>query len=174
MNRSRAFTLVEFLVVLTIIAVIVALVFPVFQSAKRSAKVARTMSASHQLWLALSLYRSDWDGEGKIGTASEMGLPPFGPQIRNVATPELWLQTCSPNQGFTYWPTNDGGPDSWQEYVTIAGEGVPIVSTTSCTPSEWDVDNQFHPKLGIAATIGGTVIKRNRAGSTGRLAWWTD
>lgn len=63
MTRShvRAFTLSETLAVLTIIAALAALLFPVFASAKDSAHGTTCISNLHQIGLATSLYMNDWD-----------------------------------------------------------------------------------------------------------------
>lgn len=58
----RAFTLIELLVVIAILAILAALLFPVFQSAKGQGK--RTVCAFNlrQLATAVSLYASDFNG----------------------------------------------------------------------------------------------------------------
>jgi len=173
MTARRAATMIELCIVVTIIAMVAAMLFPVLSSAKRSAKVADTIGSAHQLWIALTLYRSDWNGEGTFGTGSQMGLPIFGKQLLDAVPRDLWMKTCDPKkEGFSYWPDEDTGPGSWLESVTIAGENVPLVSTDTCTESPWDVSNQFHPKLGIASTLSGTVLKKRRAGNIHRISWW--
>jgi type II secretory pathway pseudopilin PulG len=153
--------------------VLAAFLYPVFQSAKRSAKIVDTMSNAHQIWVALTLYRTDWDGNGRTGTGSEMGLPVTGKQLFDAVPTSLLMKTCSLSRGFDYWPNNDAGKGSWMEAVTLADESVPLVSTDTCTEPQWDTKNQFHPKLGIASTLSGTILrKRKNSGSTFTISFW--
>jgi len=57
--RRLAFTLVELLVVVAIIAVLVAISFPVFAVAKRAAKKSATMSNLRQCGVAALIYEGD-------------------------------------------------------------------------------------------------------------------
>jgi len=59
--RHRAFTLIELLVAVAIIAVLAALLFPVFAQAKESARKTDCLSNLKQLGSALLLYAADQD-----------------------------------------------------------------------------------------------------------------
>lgn len=61
LTRHRAFTLVELLVVIAIIAILAAILFPVFTQAKEAAKKTNCISNMHQLGLAIPLYKVDSD-----------------------------------------------------------------------------------------------------------------
>ncbi|RYG40120.1 prepilin-type N-terminal cleavage/methylation domain-containing protein, partial [bacterium] len=61
MNRRRAFTLIELLVVIAIIAILAAILFPVFAQAKGAAKKTAALSNSKQLGTASMVYASDND-----------------------------------------------------------------------------------------------------------------
>ncbi|MCW5941973.1 MAG: prepilin-type N-terminal cleavage/methylation domain-containing protein [Fimbriimonadaceae bacterium] len=58
---KRAFTLIELLVVIAIIAILAAILFPVFAQAKLSAKKAADLSNIKQVTLGTLLYSSDYD-----------------------------------------------------------------------------------------------------------------
>ena len=58
---KRAFTLIELLVVIAIIAILAAILFPVFAQAKMAAKKTVAISNAKQIALALNMYATDSD-----------------------------------------------------------------------------------------------------------------
>lgn len=61
MHRNKAFTLIELLVVIAIIAILAAILFPVFAQAKAAAKKTASLSNTKQIILAQIMYQSDSD-----------------------------------------------------------------------------------------------------------------
>ena len=59
--KNRGFTLIELLVVIAIIAILAAILFPVFAQAKAAAKKTACLSNDKQMGLALYLYLNDYD-----------------------------------------------------------------------------------------------------------------
>jgi prepilin-type N-terminal cleavage/methylation domain-containing protein/prepilin-type processing-associated H-X9-DG protein len=60
-SRPRAFTLIELLVVIAIIAILAAILFPVFSQARAAARKAACMSNQRQMALGLMMYIQDFD-----------------------------------------------------------------------------------------------------------------
>ena len=61
MHSKRAFTLIELLVVIAIIAILAAILFPVFAQAKASAKKISCLSNGNQIGLGITMYINDND-----------------------------------------------------------------------------------------------------------------
>jgi len=60
-GEKKGFTLIELLVVIGIIAILAAILFPVFASAKARAKQATCLSNLRQIGSAIGLYMTDYD-----------------------------------------------------------------------------------------------------------------
>jgi len=60
-DRVRAFTLIELLVVIAIIAILAAILFPVFAQARDKARQATCLSNVKQLSLGINMYAQDYD-----------------------------------------------------------------------------------------------------------------
>jgi prepilin-type N-terminal cleavage/methylation domain-containing protein len=58
---KKAFTLIELLVVIAIIAILAAILFPVFAQAKSAAKKAASISNQKQIGLSVIMYMADYD-----------------------------------------------------------------------------------------------------------------
>jgi len=66
--KRKAFTLIELLVVIAIIAILAAILFPVFAAAKQSAKGAAAISNSKQIALGQMIYTADNDDRFPLDT----------------------------------------------------------------------------------------------------------
>lgn len=99
--RRFGFTLIELLVVIAIIAILAAILFPVFAQAKNAAKGAVCLSNMRQIGLASLLYINDSD-DTWYPVAKYSPLPGFAPQ-------QMWIgydNNNGPLQGGFY-----GTPD---------------------------------------------------------------
>jgi prepilin-type N-terminal cleavage/methylation domain-containing protein len=75
--RSRAFTLIELLVVIAIIAILAAILFPVFAQAKAAAKKTASLSNVKNIGLGMLMYSSDQDD--KYPALQIYNMNPAGP-----------------------------------------------------------------------------------------------
>jgi prepilin-type N-terminal cleavage/methylation domain-containing protein len=95
-RRSLGFTLIELLVVIAIIAILAAILFPVFAQARDKARQAACLSNVKQIALGISMYRQDWDGANPFA-----GWPPGPNWQHNVDGPNShyefeWQFTIQP------------------------------------------------------------------------------
>ena len=60
-RRKSGFTLIELLVVIAIIAILAAILFPVFARAREKSRAATCQSNLKQIGLGLAMYAQDWD-----------------------------------------------------------------------------------------------------------------
>jgi prepilin-type N-terminal cleavage/methylation domain-containing protein len=67
-NRGRGFTLIELLVVVAIIAILAAILFPVFARARQTVRIARCCANLKQLGAAFRMYALDYNGKLPLGT----------------------------------------------------------------------------------------------------------
>jgi prepilin-type N-terminal cleavage/methylation domain-containing protein/prepilin-type processing-associated H-X9-DG protein len=92
---KRAFTLIELLVVIAIIAILAAILFPVFAQAKYSAKKSSSLSNIKQLQTASLIYGSDFDDNIPLFLSGPWS--DFGAALGN--TPQRarsWVETLTP------------------------------------------------------------------------------
>jgi prepilin-type N-terminal cleavage/methylation domain-containing protein/prepilin-type processing-associated H-X9-DG protein len=100
-NRTRGFTLIELLVVIAIIAILAAILFPVFAQAREKARQASCTSNIKQITLAALMYVQDYDE-----TFVDAGVNPFfshqnsNGQYDNGAT----ITSNTPYAGCMGWP----------------------------------------------------------------------
>lgn len=65
---KKGFTLIELLVVIAIIAILAAILFPVFAQAREQARTISCLSNCRQIGLGVKMYSQDYDEEFPLGT----------------------------------------------------------------------------------------------------------
>ena len=80
MNRNKSrnshigFTLIELLVVIAIIAILAAILFPVFARARENARRASCMSNLKQIGLGMMMYVQDYDEQYPVGIVGDLDV----------------------------------------------------------------------------------------------------
>ncbi|MFQ6132525.1 MAG: type II secretion system protein [Armatimonadota bacterium] len=89
--RRKGFTLIELLVVIAIIAILAAILFPVFARARAKARQTSCLSNEKQLALAQLMYAQDYDGNFAVGGRFNWEVNKDGGNTGcNAADPNDW------------------------------------------------------------------------------------
>lgn len=130
--KKSAFTLIELLVVIAIIAILAAILFPVFGKARDKARQAACMSNLKQIGMAFLQYQQDYDGRMPTPGGQRMQGAPNGgcDSPRNG-----WIQSAGPGLG-----QDIGGI---YPYLKQRGNGGSNV--WSCPNARAGQNNQFSP-----------------------------
>jgi prepilin-type N-terminal cleavage/methylation domain-containing protein len=105
MRTQKAFTLIELLVVIAIIAILAAILFPVFTQAREKARQATCLSQAKQVGLASQMYLQDYD---EVWVLFSYGIT--GPDVHSFG----W----GAGSALLYWPhTLQPYMKSWQFMV---------------------------------------------------------
>ena len=111
LSSRRGFTLIELLVVIAIIAILAAILFPVFARAREKARQTSCLSNLKQLSLGLLMYAQDYDettphrrisGEGCAGTLVWQWQHLVYPYVKNEQV--FMCPSDAAGQGCGSWP----------------------------------------------------------------------
>ncbi|MFN8138407.1 MAG: hypothetical protein U0R49_01265 [Fimbriimonadales bacterium] len=185
--KTRAFGLVEVLVIVGILAITAAIVTPVYLRAKDRAKENICISNLKQLHVATMMYRHDYDGDGKYGKPSHMGLPLYTTltlRVNKYITEDV--QKClgvspTPPSPVLYGPCFYGevpgehtgpGPTPWERTVLANRDDTVLYCDLNHQPpgSKFQAERQTHRGLGVYLSGESKTVKR--PGNPLSINWW--
>ncbi len=170
-QRKSGFTLIELLVVIAIIAILAAILFPVFARARENARRASCQSNLKQIALGITMYAQDYDGGY---------LPDYGSDA--AAGYQLWPQLLQPylksaqifdcpsfghknsggydasiSYGYNYWLDRYYYADATESGITNPSQTVLLAETGNSASS--DLTNGYY--LSYPSYYGGNCCTSN-------------
>jgi prepilin-type N-terminal cleavage/methylation domain-containing protein/prepilin-type processing-associated H-X9-DG protein len=88
-RKTEGFTLIELLVVIAIIAILAAILFPVFAQAREKARQTSCVSNEKQLATAVIMYNQDYDETFPLAFGYDTGIGGWGSTYR-MPVPQSW------------------------------------------------------------------------------------
>ena len=150
--RRKGFTLIELLVVIAIIAILAAILFPVFARARENARKSTCQSNLKQIGIGVAMYAQDYDQTYTKAWYFGCVNNPSAPNWRDVLQPYIkntgifrcpssgyGNNTCEPSQGRGLGVLADGYtanngrlnvPGTSENDVTLRG----IIAAQACAP----------------------------------------
>jgi len=125
LRRNKGFTLIELLVVIAIIAILAAILFPVFSRAREQARKTACLSNMKQLGTALTMYAQDWD-----------------------ETLPTWYWPCwklGPEGGLAWWEQLAPYTKNWQVFECPSSTSTERATIPVCYPQKWNRPENGHP-----------------------------
>ncbi len=135
MKAPRGFTLIELLVVIAIIAILAAILFPVFARAREKARQTSCLSNVKQLTLGALMYVQDYDEclFGHIQGTRNTFYPPVEPFLNwsqqvhpYVKNAQIFTCPSNPTAGWTFTPKDyyfGYGMNYWMTYYYYYSTG---------------------------------------------------
>ena len=156
-SMKSAFTLIELLVVIAIIAVLAAILFPVFSQARAKARQTTCVSNARQVGLSVLMYAQDYD-EGMPIFHAYNTQPPAG--VSGHLGVEEYLMPYVKSRGVFKCPDDSGGPVPKEYPSNIEYGGCSDIAAKS--GSYWDCyGSSYRFTRCTFSTIAGYSVQNN-------------
>jgi prepilin-type N-terminal cleavage/methylation domain-containing protein/prepilin-type processing-associated H-X9-DG protein len=175
---KRGFTLIELLVVIAIIAILAAILFPVFARARENARRASCMSNLKQIGLGVMQYVQDYDEKYPIAW--------YGPSYPGGYQTELQTEPGTPGAFFKQCTSGTCGANltnwlTWKDMIFPYVKSVQIFKCPSSTDAEYYPDYILNGAYsgvtrtyyGVSAGDGTTSMAEIQSPSTSVMIWET-
>lgn len=191
--KRAGVTLMEVVVVVAIVALLGAILTPVFARAKDRAQVTESVQKMKQCHLALQLYRDQWDGDDTSGDFFQMGLWQGWDMSQNwwdfvglkedfVASPckrayegtvmsRAWNQITYAPEFYSKWAERNGNNVGYLK--RYRGRALAFMDTY-CTEPPLEQTNPYRTKRFLAVLLNGELVNKRRPGSMLVLENWSD
>jgi prepilin-type N-terminal cleavage/methylation domain-containing protein/prepilin-type processing-associated H-X9-DG protein len=170
-HTRSAFTLVELLIVIAIICLLAAILFPVFALARENARRSACLSNMKQIGLSMQMYLSDYDetyvptilADTNVSATNPYGwadaLYPYTKSVQLFQCPSDKRPPCAPGNGSPVDPK--------EQHLK------PSDTTVTCGYTDYIMNAGFS---GVAANGSGTVtgVRASRVASSAQTLLFTD
>ena len=183
--HKTAFTLIELLVVIAIIAILAAILFPVFARARENARRSSCQSNLKQIGLGIIQYQQDYDESFPLavtGSSSAVSQPPVGwadeiqPYLKSLQIYQCPSDTNGPGTD----PTQPGYTDYWYNSDMSSNMDTSVIPNAIQIPSNVSVNISVlaNPTLtimnGDGESANGTAAYRCNGASSTNPAQYND
>ena len=203
MKHTRAFTLIELLVVIAIIAILAAILFPVFARAREKARATACLSNVKQIATGIMIYIQDYDETYPAATNISRAFNTQWPQLRTLIQPyvkndAIWFCPSEPRpsvweqNGFSQGDPSFKGAGTSYAYKSRLTTGCPEGTPPNCrgnlagvpqaaieNPAQiwlfWDADSNYSRHTDQSRTgYAGSPHCRWEGGTKGQMAAYAD
>lgn len=151
MTRRRGFTLIELLVVIAIIAILAAILFPVFARAREKARQSSCASNLKQITLGLIMYAQDYDEKSALYAPWDWGTPV--------------VQTTAGMPGAKYVVSNGAVAGNFMSWMDIIHPYVKNTQIFECPSGvQWNANSAFY---GYNSALSGGAYNANYRSTAG-------
>ncbi len=166
--RRTGFTLIELLVVIAIIAILAAILFPVFAQAREKARQTACLSNSKQIGLGIQMYLNDWDetfprnddciAPNRIPyQPNAVGCSgPYGQRVNHYKW-QYWIYPYVKNIDIFFCPSRQFDRQAWEQHAEIFDGGYSLALHITGALNTWN-------RTGNAQQIRNSFLGGNMAG----------
>lgn len=180
LRTHLAFTLVELLVAMGILAVLAAVLFPLGKQAIERSSVENCAQNLRTQWLAIEMYRADYESRSEVGTPAQMGLP-VGDWVETYKLDQnlkcrRMSELPQPWQTYRYQPGGSEEMDwRWDLVTRKYGERTILIDHFAHNDPE-TFGIHLYPHFGMGITSSGQLKRERRIGSPNapNQRWWHD
>lgn len=179
----KGFTFIEVLVCVGIIALVSALLSPVYVRTKGEAKVTSSIQRLRQMHLATKMYQENHGGDGNYNSLADANLPPPLVVVKSRLgfSPDFWVSPCDSRPlssfnrpgselgySYSYFPNESG---AFSEDLRTYQENTLLLSDFTCD-ERTRTNGYYTSKRALGVFLSGQLANYTRPGNPAQMKWW--